>query len=279
MQPVSVPQTLPLFPVLDTLLLQVLRSLSLADWQRPTLAPGWTVHAVALHLLDGSLRTLSMLRDGHFAGPGPASGAYADVVGYLNELNNSWVRAGQRLSPALVTSLLELTGPAYITFLATLDPAAPATFAVAWAGETESANHFHIAREYTEKWHHQQQIRQAVGQEGPLLQPALYEPFLETCAQALPHHYRAVAAAPGTVVQVQITGPAVVTWFLRRTPAGWELGQNYPGVVAASIALDGDVAWRLFTKSLPPTEAARHLRLHGSPELTEPIYSLLTVMA
>lgn len=279
MQLVAIPQTLPLFPILDTLLLDVLRRLSPADWQRPTLAPGWTVHAVALHLLDGSLRTLSMLRDGHFAGSGPASGAYTDVVSYLNELNNRWVQAGQRLSPALVTGLLELTGPAYNDFLTTLDPAAPAAFAVAWAGEVESTNHFHIAREYTEKWHHQQQIRQAVGQEGPLLEPGLYAPFLATCAQALPHHYRSVAAEPGTVVRVQITGPTAAAWFLRRTPAGWELGQNYTGAAAATIELDGAVAWRLFTKSLPPAEAARYLQLQGPPNLTQPIFSLLTVMA
>ncbi|WP_426491992.1 maleylpyruvate isomerase family mycothiol-dependent enzyme [Hymenobacter sp. 102] len=279
MQPVRIPDTLPLFPVLDDLLLQVLRSLSPADWQRPTLAPGWTVHAVALHLLDGSLRSLSMLRDGHFAGQGPASGDYADVVTYLNALNNSWVAAGQRLSPAVLLELLAAVGPQYNDFLTSLDPAAPAAFAVAWAGESESTNHFHIAREYTEKWHHQQQIRQAVGQEGPLLEPALYAPFLATCAQALPHHYRAVAAAPGTVVQVQLTGPAPATWFLVCTPAGWELGQHNPGAIAASIELDGAVAWRLFTKSLPRPEAARHLRLHGPAALTEPIYSLLTVMA
>ncbi|MBT9392336.1 maleylpyruvate isomerase N-terminal domain-containing protein [Hymenobacter sp. NST-14] len=279
MQPVRIPDTLPLFAVLDERLLQVLGSLSAADWQRPTLAPGWTVHAVALHLLDGSLRSLSMLRDGHFSGPGPASGAYADVVGYLNELNGSWVRAGQRLSPAVVLELLEHIGPRYTAFLETLDPAAPATFAVAWAGEAESTNHFHIAREYTEKWHHQQQIRQAVGQEGPLLEPALYAPFLATCARALPHHYRAVAAAPGTVVQVQLTGPASVTWFLRRRPADWELGQGYAGAPAARVELNGAVAWRLFTNSLPRPEAARHLRLHGPAELTEPIHSLLTVMA
>ncbi|RSK39497.1 maleylpyruvate isomerase N-terminal domain-containing protein [Hymenobacter perfusus] len=279
MLPVSVPDTLPLFPVLDELLLDVLRSLSPADWQRPTLAPGWNVQAVALHLLDGSLRSLSMLRDGHFASPGPASGEYADVVGHLNALNNSWVAAGQRLSPPVLLELLAMVGPRYNEFLRTLEPTAPAAFAVAWAGEAESTNHFHIAREYTEKWHHQQQIRQAVGQEGPLLEPPLYEPFLTTCAQALPHHYRSVAAELGTVVRVQLTGPAPSTWFLRRTPAGWELGQDYMRPVAASITLDGAVAWRLFTKSLPPAEAVRYLQRQGPPNLTQPILSLLTVMA
>ncbi|RSK25204.1 maleylpyruvate isomerase N-terminal domain-containing protein [Hymenobacter metallilatus] len=279
MRPVSIPDTLPLFPELDRLLLEVLRSLAPADWQRPTLAPGWTVQDVALHLLDGSLRSLSLLRDGHFAGPGPASGAYADVVSYLNHLNHSWVQAGQRLSPVVLLGLLEYSGPQYTAFLQQLNPTAPAAFSVAWAGEEHSTNHFHIAREYTEKWHHQQQIRQAVGQEEALLQPKLYRPFLETCLQALPHHYRAVAAPAGTVVQVQLTGTVPITWFLHRTSADWELGQGYTGPVTGRIELAGAVAWRLFTKSLPPAEAVQYLQLYGPPALTQPIYSLLTVMA
>ena len=59
-------ETLPLFAELDCLLLELLRSLTPADWQRPTPARQWTVQDVAAHLLDDSLRTLSMLRDGHF---------------------------------------------------------------------------------------------------------------------------------------------------------------------------------------------------------------------
>ena len=74
MRPSLIPDTLPLFAELDRRLLEVLRSLAPAEWERATLAPGWRVHDVALHLLDGSLRSLSALRDGHFAGPGPASG-------------------------------------------------------------------------------------------------------------------------------------------------------------------------------------------------------------
>ena len=78
--------TLPLFPALDRLLLELLRSLTPADWQRPTLARQWTVKDVAAHLLDGNLRTLSMLRDGHF-GPAPADTSYVGLVVHLNRLN------------------------------------------------------------------------------------------------------------------------------------------------------------------------------------------------
>lgn len=279
MQSLPVVSTAQLFPVLDAHLLRLLRSLTLADWERPTLAPQWRVRDVALHLLDGSLRTLSMLRDGHFGAGSPSSPAYADVVSYLNQVNHGWVEAGQRLSPAIITWLLELSGPAYNAYISSLPPHEPAVFAVAWAGEQTSLNWFHVAREYTEKWHHQQQIRQAVGQEAPLLTAELYYPFLSTCLRALPHHYRHVAAGPGTVLQLTITGEGGGTWYLRRHELGWELGTGYSGPVAASSTLVGEVAWRLFTKSLPRPLVAEYLQTTGATRLAEPLYSLTTVMA
>jgi len=73
--PVTI-STLPLFAELDRLLLELLRSLTPEDWQRPTLARQWTVQDVAAHLLDGNLRTLAMLRNGHFGeAPVPATPA------------------------------------------------------------------------------------------------------------------------------------------------------------------------------------------------------------
>ncbi|MBC6612893.1 maleylpyruvate isomerase N-terminal domain-containing protein [Hymenobacter sp. BT507] len=273
-----VPTTIHLFPVLDEHLLTLLRSLEPADWHHPTVAPQWDVQAIALHLLDGNLRTLSMLRDGYFGVAGPASSAYKDVVTYLNELNATWVTAGRRLSPHVITWLLEMSGSYYNTYLASLDQDAPATFAVAWAGEETSSNRFHIARDYTEKWHHQQQIRLAVGQADALLQPALYQPFLLTCLQALPHHYRAVEAPPGTAIQVTIIEPGAVTCYVYRDENGWQLLAAYQGESTTTITLEGEVAWRLFTKSLPPAQAAAHAHVTGNAQLAEPFWRLVTVM-
>ena len=81
--------TLPLFAELDRLLLELLQSLTPADWQRPTPARAWTVHDVAAHLLDGNLRTLSMLRDGHFGEAPPADASYPSLVAYLDGLNTA----------------------------------------------------------------------------------------------------------------------------------------------------------------------------------------------
>ncbi|SDY95412.1 maleylpyruvate isomerase N-terminal domain-containing protein [Hymenobacter psychrophilus] len=269
--------TIDLFPVLDQHLFGLLAALTPPEWERPTLAPQWRVRDVALHLLDGNLRALSMLRDGYF-GVAPAGNTYPGLVAFLDQLNADWVRAGQRLSPAVIRGLLVQSGAEYNQFLAGLEPMAPATFAVGWAGETTSPNWFHIARDYTEKWHHQQQIRQAVGQEAALLVPALYQPFLDTCVRALPHQYRVVPASVGTVVAFRAVGPVGGTWYLQRQADGWALGQAYSGRPDTTIELAGEVAWRPFTKSLPRQQAQAHIAISGDERLGLPVFGLTAVM-
>ncbi|WP_426059737.1 maleylpyruvate isomerase N-terminal domain-containing protein [Hymenobacter sp. B1770] len=276
--PVVPIEVLPLFPVLDQRLTELLRSLSPADWQRPTLARQWTVKDVAAHLLDGNLRTLSMLRDGYFGEAPDDPNSYQGILTFLNRLNADWVRAARRLSPVVLIELLAQSGAEYIEYLNSLDPFAPATFAVAWAGETESRNWFHIAREYTEKWHHQQQIHAAVGGPG-LLTPELFGPFAETILRGLPHAYRHMPAPEGTVVHVHITTSLGGTWQLRKGQAGWDLQAPDAAAPAAMVSLSPDVAWQLFTKGMSPAEARPHVQLAGSLLLGEAALGLLAVMA
>ena len=280
MPPIVPIVTLPLFPVLDQKLLALLRSLSPADWQRPTLARQWTVKDIAAHLLDGNLRTLSMLRDGYFGETPPDDPtSYAGLVSYLNRLNADWVRAARRLSPAVLVELLAQTGADYTACLASLDPLAPAAWPVGWAGETESLNWFHIARDYTEKWHHQQQMHVAVGGPG-LLTPELFGPFAETCLRGLPHAYRHVAAPTGTVVQVRISSAAGGVWQLVKTATAWHLQPpDATAAPAAEVELSPETAWPLFTKGLGPAEARTRARLTGNEQLGEAALHLLAVMA
>ncbi|MEO6196827.1 MAG: hypothetical protein ABIP58_01850, partial [Dehalococcoidia bacterium] len=99
---------------------------------------------------------------------------------------------------------------------------------VSWAGESESPNWFDLAREYTEHWHHQAQIREGAGL--PMLyEPRLFAPVLETFVRALPHTFRDVDAADGTHVTLRITGAAGESWSLVRQAGGWHLAQPVPG--------------------------------------------------
>jgi len=188
--------TLHLFPKLNELLIELLRSLSPEDWDKPTLASLWTVKDITAHLLDTNLGTISYA-EGYFGKQSPGITDYQSLVNYINELNAVWVKAMHRVSPAQLIRLLEITNSQYVDCLAALDPFAPSRFSVAWAGEGQSLNWFHIAREYTEKWHHQQQIREAVNKSG-LMNYELFHPCIDTFMRGLPHTYRNVAANTGT---------------------------------------------------------------------------------
>lgn len=129
-----------LFPKIEAKLVELLRSLTPEEWDRRTIAPQWRVKDVAAHLLDTNLRKLSMVRDGYFGeSPGQIQ-SYQDLVGFLNRLNADWVQAMRRVSPRLITDLLEWSAPMVYEFTRGLDPMAQASFSVAWAGEEKSLN-------------------------------------------------------------------------------------------------------------------------------------------
>ncbi|MDX1907518.1 MAG: maleylpyruvate isomerase family mycothiol-dependent enzyme [Bacteroidia bacterium] len=278
MQPLPPVKTAAAMSRLDDLLLDLLRSLSPDDWQKPTLAPQWQVRDIVAHLLDGSIRGLSLARDGYSGIQPPPISSYQDLVSWLNQLNADWVHAMRRVSPPVLTEWLAQVTPSYTRYLQALDPAAQAIFSVAWAGEETSPNWFHVAREYTEKWHHQQQIRQATGQEGPLFAHELYFPYLDTSMRALPHHYRGVPGVSGELIRVHVTGEGGGTWDLLHNGQAWELVAGCLFTPVAEVWLEGAVTWRIFTKGISRSEAAAHARISGRQELGAHILGLIAVM-
>jgi hypothetical protein len=86
----------PLFRPLHEELVGLLKGLSAADWERPTVAGTWRVRDVAAHLLDTDLRRISSQRDG-WALPvdAPVEG-WGDLVKLLNGLNARWVETARR---------------------------------------------------------------------------------------------------------------------------------------------------------------------------------------
>jgi uncharacterized protein (TIGR03083 family) len=272
-------QTLHLFPVLDKLLLELLASLSPEDWHKPTVAKLWNVKDIAAHLLDGNVRAIATLNGYQSNEPPPQINSYQDLVGYLNELNAVWVKAMKRLSPELLMAQLEITGKQYIEYLHTLDPFAPAMYSVAWAGEDTSLNWFHIAREYTEKWHHQQQIREAAGKPG-LMTKELFYPLIDTFMYALPHTYRNTRAEKGTVLKFTVSTKLGGDWFLQMIKDKWTLTKNLPiETPRASIILPPDTTWKLFTKAISAEAALAAAAVEGDIQVMAPIFTIVAVMA
>lgn len=271
--------TSPLFAPLGAELLALLRTLRPEQWALPTICPGWEVRDIAAHLLDSGLRRVAVDRDGHRSPPPDEPiRSYADLVAFLNRLNAEWVRAMRRLSTASLVEHLELLEARLPGVFAALDPHAKARFAVAWAGEEESRVWFDVARELTERWHHQQQIRLAVGAP-PLRDPRWSRPVLETFLRALPHRYRAVAAPDGTRVEIRITGAEVYLYTLQRDVEAWSLWQGEAPESAATATLDEETAWRVLTRGMGFEEAMRRARLDGERSLLEPFFHTLAVMA
>jgi uncharacterized protein (TIGR03083 family) len=259
-------------------LIRLLRSLTPEQWNLPTVCPAWTVQDIAAHLLDTACRRLSSSRDGHRPPPPetPVRG-YGDLVAFLDGLNAQWVGAARRLSPRLLTDLLEILEPQLAEHLSTLDPWGPA-LPVAWAGETESRAWFDVARELTERWHHQQQIRLAVGAP-PLDDPWWSEPVFDAFIRALPYRYREVDAPGGAALAVRIEGRRPYRYTLRRDGPSWILLRGEAPRPAAKITLDEQTAWLLFTKGIRPDEARAKAVLEGEPRLAAPYFQVLSVMA
>jgi uncharacterized protein (TIGR03083 family) len=254
-------------PLEDRLLL-LLDELTLEEWARPTIVPGWQVRHVAGHLLDTALRKVSMLRDG-FAPRRPAALDAESIKVFVNQLNAAGVAAYGSLSPRVLRALMEPASRAMCEFHEALDPFAPAAFAVSWAGESESLNWFDTARELTERWHHQQQIRLALSKPG-IETPELYHPVLDCFVRALPHTYRNVAAPPGTHVRISITGDCGGEWFLERGENGWALAKSPAGVCLASVGIPQAIAWRVFTKGIAFEETRRLVAIEGDSSLALP---------
>lgn len=164
-----------LFPELLQHLLSLLDSLTDAEWQSATTLPGWTVKDIAQHLLGGDVGNLSRRRD-NFQLPVTING-WEDIVAFVNRLNETWFEAGRRISPRLTRSLLAVTGEQWNEYVASLDPYALGG-PVEWAGSAPAPIWFDVAREYTERWTHQAQIRDAVGRPG-IREPRLFAPVLE----------------------------------------------------------------------------------------------------
>ena len=271
-------KTLHLFPVLDELLMELLQSLTPAEWHAPTIAKLWNVKDIASHLLDGNLRTVSILRDHYFGEAPPDIHSYADLVAYLNQLNMTWTAATRRLSPTLLIELLRATGKEFHQQLQKLDPFGTAVFAVSWAGQEQSANWFHIAREYTEKFIHQQQIREAVGKQA-LFTKELFYPFIDTLMYGLPHTYRNVAADEGCTVSIKILSAIGGEWQLVKTATNWQLTKEVNSAPQASISLHPEIAWKLFSKGISPEQAYHQVEIAGESRLGEVVLQMVSVMA
>lgn len=250
--------------------MELLHDLDAAGWSARTACPAWSVHELSVHLVHDDLRRLSAQRDGH-------PGAWADVSGLdelvveLDRINEEWVDVmAPTLSPRLVIAILEwLSDPSEQHLLALDGNALGAN--VAWAGSEAHPNWLDVAREYTERWVHQQQVRDAVGVPG-LTDERFVAPVVETFASALP--MALPESAEGASVAVWVTGPFERSWRLVSTPSGWVFTSDTTPPATTVVEVPVDAFWRRAVRLLSHSEAARAAHVRGDPQLGAAVLDL-----
>jgi hypothetical protein len=199
------------------------------------------------------------------------------LVAFINDWNQDWVRVGRRISPRLLIDLLRQTGEQMNAYFQGLDPYALGG-AVSWAGPDPAPVWLDLAREYTERWHHQQHIRTAVGKPG-LMSPHYLAPVLQAFMFALPYTFHEVVAPEGTVVTVTITGGAGGHWTIQREGTGWQLYSGAPQGPDAEVVLAEDLSWRLFTRGVSREEAMGQMTFNGSRDLGSKVLEMVAIIA
>jgi uncharacterized protein (TIGR03083 family) len=240
-----------------------LRSLDPSSWTEVTAVPGWSVRDVATHLLDDDLGRLSRDRDGETSGMIVVD-TYAALVDALNIKNQRWVDAARGLSRELVADLLAWSGREVDAWAGGVDLHADST--VAWASSTTVPMWFDLAREFTERWVHHQQLLEALGEHDEYLD-ATAGVVLDTFVWAYPHQYHPSAPVGTTVALLLETRP----WTLTQRRLRWELDPGMTSLPDARLELSTDQAWRLLTGG--DLDTATVVR-HGPDHLLEPLLAV-----
>jgi uncharacterized protein (TIGR03083 family) len=266
LQPLVPIDTRPLFRPVSASLAALLRGLREDDWARPTVAGLWVVRDVVAHLLDSTLRRLSFHRDRMVPPPPPRPiESERDLVEFINDLNAQWVGAAKRLSPRVLTDVYDRAASELAGWFESLPYDAPALFPVSWAGEDDSAGWFDVGREFTELWHHQQQIRIAVGARS-LEDPRYLAAVIDVALRGLPFAFRNVPAETGQHVVIDISGPSGGQWTLSGEGRRWALFRGETSPATARIELTDDTAWRVLFNASGRGGAADAVRVDGPSE-------------
>jgi hypothetical protein len=200
-----------------------------------------------------------------------------DFVDFINNLNAQWVTSARRLSPRVLTDLYERASREAADWFESLPLDAPALFPVSWAGEEASAGWFDIGREFTELWHHQQQIRLAVGADA-LADPRYLGAVIDVAIRGLPYALRDVQAEDGEAMTIDISGASGGRWTLLREEQRWTLARGEPQLATARLQMSDETAWKLLFNALSGSEAVGAIQIEGRTELGRAILRARSVV-
>ena len=262
---------------IDDQLVMILKQKSMEDWNKSTLYPTWKVKDVFSHILDTSIRKLSEQRDCHkdSTKKGPIT-SYKELVSFIESLADEWTNTTRRISPKVLLTLFDAIRIELYEFMKSLDPFCDALYSVAWAGEEKSKVWFDNAREYTEHWLHQQQIREALNYKS-LDEPKYLKPVLETFLRCLLVTFKNLERPYGTIIKIQTIGSVKQDYYVRKDEFGWKIYIELDCEPNSEIRIDSLLLCRMLSKIAEGKEIK--FEIHGDMELGEEIRNATALMA
>ena len=289
-QPINL---LELFPGLSKELELCLNSIPDSDWSNPTACTGWSVKDLVAHLIGGNVNRLKdqtalyanepeLVTLFGLANQMPQpTGLFTDfdeLLSFINKSNQTWVNLTSQFSSVELINFVRKTDNLLFKHFSSLDPNFVTNTGVLWAGESTSEVWFDIAREYTEKWLHQQQIREAV-QFDDLYERQWLFPVFDTFMRGLPHNFRNFDPGKDSSIAISILGSAGGHWSLLHENENWILYSGLSTNPIAHIQLDQVLAWRLFTKGISKDEVQNKIETIGDQSVVSTFLEMVTIMA
>ena len=269
-----------LFQPMRLALLGLLESLSDDDWELPTVCPGWSVHDLTIHLYGSDVNVLAGDRDNFHDHRAMLSNVdlsdWQQLLAYIDERNRIWVEANRRISPRLLIDLLAQTGRLLDDWWPAVDQAAIGR-PVDWAGAGAASAWVHVAREYTERWIHQQQIRDAVGRPG-LTETEFLLPVLDAFALALPVALSASAGTQGDVVELRASDIENGRWQAVWIDGRWHLADGVTREPTTVIRMSGETMWRMASRGITPDEARMQTSISGNASQADAVLHLVAMI-
>jgi hypothetical protein len=182
----------------------------------------------------------------------------------LDRFNEQWVSAAAFLSPVVVTELLRLSGQWTHLFYGAVDADDPGEV-VAWIGPDPQPYWMLAAREYWERWIHQQQIRRAVGRPG-LHDAGFVLPSVAVAMRGFPQSLAAFPAPAGTTITLALAD-AAAAWTVGCDGETWTLYDGAPETPSVGLSFDVETAALVFSRALTTADLTERLQPEGDPDL------------
>lgn len=267
-----------LFKAIALDIIGLLKSVPPAKWNGKTCYPNWRVKDIIAHMLQTAMYRLSKQRDSYKLDSKGGTPEYTQLSGWIEDANERWVSCYTEVSPEVLLPMFEETELQLAELMEAQDLETPPFYKVAWADESIQFNWMDVAREYTERWHHQMQVREALGL--PLLYDKKYfVPLLDILALSLPKWLSAYKPAVPADIVFTLSGELHYTIVLQRQAEGWTLTARGANRIAGHLQLSAEVFWKLLMRSISPEQAKADIQLEGDSKILDYFLNARAVMS